>query len=102
MFGRAEWRPACSSKRSLNSKKLKSSGVIVPVIFLGVAAFLVNVVLSRIVSVQRTQIAAVKALGYRDRDIAVHFVKWAVVVATLGSVVGVGLGAWFGWLTTRL
>ena len=82
--------------------QLKSSGVIVPVIFLGVAAFLVNVVLSRIVSVQRTQIAAVKALGYRDRDIAVHYVKWSLVVATLGSVAGVGLGAWFGWATTRL
>jgi len=82
--------------------QLKSSGVIVPVIFLGVAAFLVNVVLSRIVSVQRTQIAAVKALGYRDRDIAVHYVKWSLVVATLGSVVGVGLGAWFGWATTRM
>ncbi len=82
--------------------QLKSSGVIVPVIFLGVAAFLVNVVLSRIVSVQRTQIAAVKALGYRDRDIAVHYVKWSLVVATLGSAAGVGLGAWFGWATTRM
>ena len=39
---------------------------IVPVIFLGVAAFLLNVVLSRIVSVQRPQIAALKALGYSN------------------------------------
>ena len=82
--------------------QLKSSGVIVPVIFLGVAAFLVNVVLSRIVSVQRTQIAAVKALGYRDRDLAVHYVKWSLVVSTLGSAVGVGLGAWLGWAFTRM
>ncbi len=58
--------------------------------------------LSRVVSVQRTQIAAVKALGYRDRDIAVHYVKWGLVVATLGSVAGVALGAWFGWATTKL
>jgi putative ABC transport system permease protein len=82
--------------------QLISSGVIVPVIFLGVAAFLVNVVLSRIVSVQRTQIAAVKALGYGNGAIAAHYVKWSIVVATLGSAVGVGVGAWFGWAMTKM
>jgi putative ABC transport system permease protein len=82
--------------------QLVSSGVVVPVIFLGVAAFLVNVVLSRIVSVQRTQIAAVKALGYRNSAIAAHYVKWGIVVAKVGSAVGVGAGAWFGWAMTKM
>jgi putative ABC transport system permease protein len=82
--------------------QLKASGAIVPVIFLGVAAFLVNVVLSRIVSVQRTQIAAIKALGYGDGAIAAHYVKWGLAVALLGSAVGVGLGAWLGWAFTRM
>ncbi len=82
--------------------QLKSSGAVVPVIFLGVAAFLVNVVLSRTVSVQRTQIAAVKALGYRDGAIAAHYVKWGLAVALLGAVVGVGFGAWIGWAFTRM
>jgi putative ABC transport system permease protein len=82
--------------------QLRVSGAVVPVIFLGVAAFILNVVLSRIVSVQRTQIAAMKALGYGDGAIAAHYVKWSLAVALLGSAVGVGLGAWLGWAFTRM
>ena len=82
--------------------QLRASGFIIPVIFLGVAAFLLNVVLNRVVAVQRTQIAAVKALGYRNAAIAGHYVKWAVIVASLGSVLGVAAGAWLGWAFTRM
>jgi putative ABC transport system permease protein len=82
--------------------QLRASGAIVPVIFLGVAAFLLNVVLSRIVSVQRTQIAAIKALGYGNGAIALHYVKWSLVVAAVGAAAGVALGAWLGWALTRL
>ncbi len=59
--------------------QLRASGLITPVIFLGVAAFLLNVVLNRVVAVQRTQIAAIKALGYSDAAIASHYVKWSLV-----------------------
>jgi putative ABC transport system permease protein len=83
-------------------QQLRSSGVIVPVIFLGVAAFLLNVVLSRIVSVQRPQIAALKALGYGNVAVAFHFIKWSLVVSAAGALVGVAGGAWFGWATTEL
>ena len=82
--------------------QLRVSGLITPVIFLGVAAFLLNVVLNRIVSVQRTQIAAIKALGYGNGAIAAHYVKWSLLVAALGSIVGVGLGAWLGWAFTKM
>jgi putative ABC transport system permease protein len=46
-----------------------------PAIFLGVAAFLLNVVVSRLVATQREQIAALKALGYANRAIAAHYLK---------------------------
>lgn len=82
--------------------QLRVSAIVTPVIFLGVAAFLLNVVLNRIVSVQRTQIAAIKALGYGNGAIAAHYVKWSLLVAALGSVVGVGLGAWLGWAFTKM
>jgi putative ABC transport system permease protein len=52
--------------------------------------------------VQRTQIAAIKALGYSDAAIAGHFVKWSLAVAILGGVTGVGSGAWLGWALTRI
>lgn len=82
--------------------QLRNFGSVIPIIFLSVAAFLLNVVLSRIVAVQRPQTAALKALGYRNRAIARHYLKMGVIVAAGGAVVGVGLGAWFGWAMTEM
>ncbi|HSK10893.1 MAG TPA: FtsX-like permease family protein [Vicinamibacterales bacterium] len=81
---------------------LRTSGVFVPVVFLGVAAFLLNVVLSRMVSVQRPQIAAIKALGYGNGAIAAHYVKWSLVVALGGAALGLGLGMVLGRAWTGL
>jgi putative ABC transport system permease protein len=82
--------------------QLRASGLIVPVVFLGVAAFLVNVVLMRTVAVQRPQIAAIKALGYSNGAIAWHYVKWSLAVALAGGVLGVALGAWLGRAFTQM
>ena len=82
--------------------QLSSSGPFVAALFLGVAAFLVNVVLSRIVSVQREQVAALKALGYSNRAVGLHFVQWSLVIALAGGAIGLALGAWLGSATTRL
>ncbi len=75
---------------------LKSAGIIMPMIFLSVAAFLLNVVLTRIVSVQRTQIASLKALGYSRFEIAVHYTEWSLVIVFLGAVIGTAGGAFLG------
>jgi putative ABC transport system permease protein len=80
---------------------LRGMGQTVPIVFLGVAAFLLNVVLTRLVSVEREQIAALKALGYRGREIGWHYVQWALVVALGGAVVGVVVGAGLGRALTR-
>jgi putative ABC transport system permease protein len=77
-------------------EQLRTYATVVPLIFLGVSAFLVNVVLSRLVYLQRPEIAALKALGYRDWEIGFHYVKLVTVVVLLGAIVGVGLGAWLG------
>jgi putative ABC transport system permease protein len=82
--------------------QLRTSGALVPAIFLAVAAFLLNVVLSRLVLIQRPQIAALKALGYGNGAIASHYVKWSIVVASGGAVLGLLSGAYFGWAMTRM
>jgi putative ABC transport system permease protein len=82
--------------------QLRNSGAYVPVIFLGVAAFLLNVVLSRLVLVQRPQVAALKALGYGNREVAWHYVKSSLAIALIGAAMGVAAGAWLGWAMTRL
>jgi putative ABC transport system permease protein len=76
--------------------RLRSYAFIGPVTFLSVAAFLVNVVLARLVHLQRPQIATLKALGYTNREIGLHFLELALIVVVGGAAVGVGLGAWLG------
>jgi putative ABC transport system permease protein len=76
--------------------QLRGFGLIVPVIFLAVSAFLLNVVLTRIVSVQREQIAALKALGYSNRELGSHYIKWSLAVGVMGAIAGTLGGAWMG------
>lgn len=81
---------------------LQGAGFVIPVIFLLVAAFLLNVVLTRIVSVQREQIAALKALGYANRTLGWHYTKWALGVAVVGTAVGIVGGILLGRSMTSL
>ncbi|NUN61218.1 MAG: ABC transporter permease, partial [Burkholderiaceae bacterium] len=77
-------------------------GTMLPAIFLAVAAFLLHVVLSRLVATQREQIAALKALGYANAAIAGHYLKLVAVIVLLGLVLGALLGHWMGALITGL
>jgi putative ABC transport system permease protein len=77
-------------------KQLRTTATIFPAIFLGVAAFLLNVVLSRLIALQRDQIAILKAFGYTYPAIGWHYVKLVMVIVMIGVAAGVGLGAWFG------
>ncbi len=77
-------------------------GIVLPAVFLLVAAFILNVVLHRQVYAQRSEIAALKALGYDDRIIAWHYLKFASAIVLLGVAVGFALGAWLGDAMTGL
>jgi len=76
--------------------QLQTFGLVTPAIFLAVAAFILNIALARALALQRPQIAALKALGYSNRELAWHYVKWALAIAALGSVGGILVGAWLG------
>ena len=76
--------------------QLQTMGFIIPAIFLSVSAFLLNIVLSRMLAVQREQIAALKALGYTNREIGAHYISWSLLIAALGTVLGIAGGVWLG------
>ncbi|MCC6533824.1 MAG: ABC transporter permease [Burkholderiales bacterium] len=78
------------------------NGTILPSIFLAVAVFILNVVLHRQVAAQREQIAALKALGYDDRSIVLHYLKLVAVIVFAGIVLGIALGQWLGHYMTRM
>ncbi|MBU2234358.1 MAG: FtsX-like permease family protein, partial [Proteobacteria bacterium] len=61
-----------------------------------VAAFLLNVVMSRTINTQREQIAALKAFGYTNLDVGIHYVKLVVLIISAGLVGGIATGIWFG------
>ena len=73
-----------------------------PLVFLMVAAFILNVALTRALAQQRPQIAALKALGYGNLAIGWHYMKWALVIGVLGVVIGIGAGAWLGHMIIGL
>jgi putative ABC transport system permease protein len=83
-------------------KQLQSFGVMIPLIFFGVAAFILNVALARALQLQRPQIASLKALGYSNFELAWHYLKWAFVIALVGVVLGVAGGAWMGSAMIKL
>jgi putative ABC transport system permease protein len=72
--------------------QLAKAAVLMPTLFLGVAAFLLHVLLSRIVGTQREQIATLKALGYRTGELASHYVELGCTICTLGVLLGIALG----------
>jgi putative ABC transport system permease protein len=82
--------------------QLEAMATIAPMIFLGVAAFLLNVVLSRLVLLQRSQIATLKAVGYRSRTIGIHYVKLVCLIALGGSLLGILAGVYLGSAMTDM
>lgn len=77
-------------------QQLRATGFISPMIFLGVAAFLLNVVLSRLITTQREQIAALKAFGYSHLEVGLHYLKMVLVIVVFGVAAGTALGLWLG------
>ena len=76
--------------------QLQMFGFLTPLIFLSVAAFILNVALTRALALQRGQIAALKALGYGNGEIAWHYTKWGLLIAAAGAMFGIAGGAWLG------
>ena len=76
--------------------QLQTFGFLLPLIFLMVAAFILNVALTRALALQRPQIASLKALGYGNTAIGWHYLKWALVIGVIGVALGIALGASLG------
>jgi putative ABC transport system permease protein len=83
-------------------QQLAAMARVLPPIFLVVSAFLINMILSRLVSLELEQIGLLKAIGYGRTAIAMHYVKMAALIAVVGIVVGWVAGAWLGHGLTRI
>ncbi|HXH40907.1 MAG TPA: FtsX-like permease family protein, partial [Thermoanaerobaculia bacterium] len=72
------------------------TSMIIPAIFLAVAALLIHLLLTRMVASQREQIAVLKAFGYGNGSIGRHFAAFGLVIVAIGSAAGIPLGIWLG------
>ena len=78
------------------------TGTALPAIFLGIAAFLLSIVLSRLVSTQRSEIAILKAFGYGNSQIGSHYLKLALLPVLASVAIGLGLGLYLGSALTGM
>ncbi len=74
----------------------RTTGTMIPGVFLAVVAFLLNIVLRRLIATQRQEIAVLKAFGYTNRDIGLFYFLYALVAVLAGAVIGIFVGAWLG------
>ncbi len=80
----------------------RTLSTILPTVFLAVAAFLTHMVMGRLIAVERAEIGLLKAFGYRNRDIALHYTRFVLGIGVVGVLLGWFVGYWLGLYHTRL
>ena len=83
-------------------EELEVHATIVPFVFLGSAAFLLHLVLTRRVRREREIIGMLKAFGYGNVQIGSHYLTLGLAVFAVGAAGGVALGVWLGRLLAGL
>ncbi|MBU5335490.1 FtsX-like permease family protein [Intestinibacter bartlettii] len=73
-------------------ESLDKIATVFPVIFFLVAALICLTTMTRMVEENRTEIGTLKALGYRDSEIAKKFIVYATTATIAGSVLGIVAG----------
>lgn len=93
-YGRTE----LMSDKFLRSEmdQLATMARILPPLFMAVAAFLLWVMIGRVIDTDREEIGLLKAFGYRDREVGFHYATLVVAISLVGVAIGCALGAWLG------
>ena len=84
---------------SAEINQLRGMAVVLPPIFFAISAFLVSMVMGRVVALERSEIGLLKALGYSNFEVCLHYLMLAGLVAVTGIVIGWVAG---GWLARNL
>ena len=87
-----------SSNKTISDEinQVRIYGFFISAIFLAQAAFILNIVLSRLISTQRDQIGILRAFGFTTAEVGWHFIKLALIPIGLGFVVALPVALWMG------
>lgn len=81
--------------------QLRTMSIVIPPIFLAVAAFLLHMVLSRLIDTERESIGLLKSFGYTHREVGAHYLKFSLAITALGVATGCAAGLSLGhWMTS--
>ena len=83
-------------------EQMRTMSMLLPTIFLTVAAFLTQMVLSRLIATERSEIGLLKAFGYTRLQVAWHYARMVIAISTIGIILGWVLGTWLGRYQTGL
>ena len=81
---------------------LHGLALVFPGAFLSIAAFMSSAVLTRLVRLQREQIAQLKAFGYSSWEVGIHYLQFAIAIVGVGTTLGSGFGYWLGGNIVRV
>ena len=70
----------------------KTMGTILPTLFLLIAVLTMATTMHRLVAKEKTQIGTLKALGFKNRRILIHYSSYAFSIGLLGTALGIALG----------
>lgn len=80
--------------------QLRTIAFVIPPIFLAVAAFLIHMVLSRLIDTERESIGLLKSFGYTNWEVGRHYLKFSLLIAGVGVAAGFAIGLALGqWMT---
>ncbi len=82
-------------------KQMQGMATILPPIFFGISAFLVSMVMARIIALERSEIGLLKAIGYSNFAICMHYLMLAGLIAVVGVGIGWLAGTWLVWDTAE-
>lgn len=82
--------------------QLESMAIMFPLFFMVVASLVLNVLMTRLIEQQRTIIGTLKALGYFNRDLFVHYLEFGMAAGLAGGLIGSGIGFWMSSAMTTM
>lgn len=74
------------------AKEGKTMGSVLPVLFLAIAILTMVTTMHRIATKEKTQIGTLKALGFKNRRILLHYTSYGLVIGLIGTGLGIALG----------
>ncbi|WZL74155.1 FtsX-like permease family protein [Clostridiaceae bacterium 35-E11] len=83
-------------------KQLEKTSTVVPILFLAVAAFILYMMLHRMVKNDRINIGILKALGYSNRAILLHYIKYTLLIGIVGAILGILGGIFLSGMLANL